>query len=85
MQKGKTVQIRKSAQASAESGKAIFSGNWKGSKSVQELTAIQKGVSLEKWKWFAGGGAFLLHEYILIVGIIAYLQNGTESGSAPNP
>ena len=76
MQKARVVQMaRKSAQASAESGKAVFQVTGKGSKlSVQGITAaIQKGVvALEKMgKWIAaGGGAFLL-VFILIVGIIA--------------
>ena len=76
MQKTRAVQMaRKSAQASAESGKAVLQVTGKGSKlSVQGITAaIQKGVvALEKMgKWIAaGGGAFLL-VFILIVGIIA--------------
>ena len=76
MQKARVVQMaRKSAQASAESGKAVFQVTGKGSKlSVQGITAaIQKGVvALEKMgKWIAaGGGAFLL-VFILIAGIIA--------------
>ena len=76
MQKARAVQMaRKSAQASAESGKAVLQVTGKGSKlSVQGITAaIQKGVvALEKMgKWIAaGGGAFLL-VFILIVGIIA--------------
>ena len=76
MQKARAVQMaRKSAQASAESGKAVFQVTGKGSKlSVQGITAaIQKWVvALEKMgKWIAaGGGAFLL-VFILIVGIIA--------------
>ena len=76
MQKARVVQMaRKSAQASAESGKAVFQVTGKGSKlSVQGITAaIQKWVvALEKMgKWIAaGGGAFLL-VFILIVGIIA--------------
>ena len=76
MQKARVVQMaRKSAQTSAESGKAVFQVTGKGSKlSVQGITAaIQKGVvALEKMgKWIAaGGGAFLL-VFILIVGIIA--------------
>ena len=66
MQKARAVQMaRKSAQASAESGKAVFQVTGKGSKlSVQGITAaIQKGVvALEKMgKWIAAGGsAFLL-------------------------
>ena len=76
MQKARAVQMaRKSAQASTESGKAVFQVTGKGSKlSVQGITAaIQKGVvALEKMgKWIAaGGGAFLL-VFILIAGIIA--------------
>ena len=76
MQKTRAVQMaRKSAQASAESGKAVLQVTGKGSKlSVQGITAaIQKGVvALEKMgKWIAaGGGAFLL-VFILIAGIIA--------------
>ena len=76
MQKARAVQMaRKSAQASAESGKAVLQVTGKGSKlSVQGITAaIQKGVvALEKMgKWIAaGGGAFLL-VFILIAGIIA--------------
>ena len=76
MQKARAVQMaRKSAQALAESGKAVFQVTGKGSKlSVQGITAaIQKWVvALEKMgKWIAaGGGAFLL-VFILIVGIIA--------------
>ena len=76
VQKARAVQrARKSAQASAESGKAVLQVTGKGSKlSVQGITAaIQKGVvALEKMgKWIAaGGGAFLL-VFILIAGIIA--------------
>ena len=76
MQKTRAVQMaRKSAQASAESGKAVLQVTGKGSKlSVKGITAvIQKGVvALEKMgKWIAaGGGAFLL-VFILIAGIIA--------------
>lgn len=76
MQKARVGQMaRKSAQASAESGKAVFQVTGKGSKlSVKGITAvIQKGVvALEKMgKWIAaGGGAFLL-VFILIAGIIA--------------
>lgn len=76
MQKARAVQMaRKSAQTSAESGKAVLQVTGKGSKlSVQGITAaIQKGVvALEKMgKWIAaGGGAFLL-VFILIAGIIA--------------
>ena len=89
MQKARAVQMaRKSAQASAESGKAVFQVTGKGSKlSVQGITAaIQKGVvALEKMgKWIAaGGGAFLL-VFILIVGIIAgaAFSSGSESSEA---
>ena len=76
MQKARAVQMaRKSARASAESGKAVLQVTGKGSKlSVQGIVAaIQKGVvALEKMgKWIvAGGGVFLL-VFILIVGIIA--------------
>ena len=76
VQKARAVQrARKSAQASAESGKAVLQVTGKSSKlSVQGITsAIQKGVvALEKMgKWIAaGGGAFLL-VFILIAGIIA--------------
>ena len=76
MQKTRAVQMaRKSAQASAESGKAVLQVTGKGSKLfVKGITAvIQKGVvALEKMgKWIAaGGGAFLL-VFILIAGIIA--------------
>lgn len=76
VQKARAVQrARKSAQASAESGKAVLQVTGKGSKlSVKGITAaIQKGVvALEKMgKWIAaGGGAFLL-VFILIAGIIA--------------
>ena len=76
MQKARAVQMaRKSARASAESGKAVLQVTGKGSKlSVQGIAAaIQKGVvALEKMgKWIAaGGGAFLL-VFILIAGIIA--------------
>ena len=77
---------RKSAQASAESGKAVFQVTGKGSKlSVQGITAaIQKGVvALEKMgKWIAaGGGAFLL-VFILIVGIIAGAAFSSSSESS---
>ena len=87
MQKARAVQMaRKSAQASAESGKAVFQVTGKGSKlSVQEITAaIQKGVvALEKMgKWIAaGGGAFLL-VFILIVGIIAGAAFSSSSESS---
>ena len=87
MQKARVVQMaRKSAQASAESGKAVFQVTGKGSKlSVQGITAaIQKGVvALEKMgKWIAaGGGAFLL-VFILIVGIIAGAAFSSNSESS---
>ena len=89
MQKARVVQMaRKSAQASAESGKAVFQVTGKGSKlSVQGITAaIQKGVvALEKMgKWIAaGGGAFLL-VFILIVGIIAGAAFSSSSESPYN-
>ena len=87
MQKARAVQMaRKSAQASAESGKAVLQVTGKGSKlSVQGITAaIQKGVvALEKMgKWIAaGGGAFLL-VFILIVGIIAGAVFSSSSESS---
>lgn len=87
MQKARVVQMaRKSAQASVESGKAVFQVTGKGSKlSVQGITAaIQKGVvALEKMgKWIAaGGGAFLL-VFILIVGIIAGAAFSSSSESS---
>lgn len=87
MQKARVVQMaRKSAQESAESGKAVFQVTGKGSKlSVQGITAaIQKGVvALEKMgKWIAaGGGAFLL-VFILIVGIIAGAAFSSSSESS---
>ena len=87
MQKARAVQMaRKSAQASAESGKAVFQVTGKGSKlSVQGITAaIQKGVvALEKMgKWIAaGGGAFFL-VFILIVGIIAGAAFSSSSESS---
>ena len=87
VQKARAVQrARKSAQASAESGKAVFQVTGKGSKlSVQGITAaIQKGVvALEKMgKWIAaGGGAFLL-VFILIVGIIAGAAFSSNSESS---
>jgi len=87
MQKARVVQMaRKSAQASAESGKAVFQVTGKGSKlSVQGITeAIQKGVvALEKMgKWIAaGGGAFLL-VFILIMGIIAGAAFSSSSESS---
>ena len=87
MQKARAVQMaRKSAQALAESGKAVFQVTGKGSKlSVQGITAaIQKGVvALEKMgKWIAaGGGAFLL-VFILIAGIIAGAAFSSSSESS---
>ena len=87
MQKARVVQMaRKSAQASAESGKAVLQVTGKGSKlSVQGITAaIQKGVvAIEKMgKWIAaGGGAFLL-VFILIVGIIAGAAFSSSSESS---
>ena len=87
MQKARAVQMaRKSAQASAESGKVVLQVTGKGSKlSVQGITAaIQKGVvALEKMgKWIAaGGGAFLL-VFILIVGIIAGAAFSSSSESS---
>ena len=87
MQKARVVQMaRKSAQTSAESGKAVFQVTGKGSKlSVQGITAaIQKGVvAIEKMgKWIAaGGGAFLL-VFILIVGIIAGAAFSSSSESS---
>lgn len=87
MQKARAVQMaRKSAQTSAESGKAVLQVTGKGSKlSVQGITAaIQKGVvALEKMgKWIAaGGGAFLL-VFILIVGIIAGAAFSSSSESS---
>ena len=87
MQKARVVQMaRKSAQASAESGKAVFQVTGKGSKlSVQGIiAAIQKGVvALEKMgKWIAaGGGAFLL-VFILIMGIIAGAAFSSSSESS---
>ena len=87
MQKARAVQMaRKSAQASAESGKAVLQVTGKGSKlSVQGITAaIQKGVvALEKMgKWIAaGGGAFLL-VFILIAGIIAGAAFSSSSESS---
>ena len=76
VQKARAVQrARKSAQASAESGKAVLQVTGKSSKlSVQVITAaIQKGVvALEKMgKWIAGGGGAFLLAFILIAGIIA--------------
>ena len=87
VQKARAVQrARKSAQASAESGKAVLQVTGKGSKlSVQVITAaIQKGVvALEKMgKWIAaGGGAFLL-VFILIAGIIAGAAFSSSSESS---
>lgn len=87
MQKARAVQMaRKSAQASAESGKAVLQVTGNGSKlSVQGITAaIQKGVvALEKMgKWIAaGGGAFLL-VFILIAGIIAGAAFSSSSESS---
>ncbi len=87
MQKARAVQMaRKSAQASAESGKAVLQVTGKGSKlSVQGITVvIQKGVvALEKMgKWIAaGGGAFLL-VFILIAGIIAGAAFSSSSESS---
>ena len=87
MQKARAVQMaRKSAQTSAESGKAVLQVTGKGSKlSVQGITAaIQKGVvALEKMgKWIAaGGGAFLL-VFILIAGIIAGAAFSSSSESS---
>ena len=87
VQKARAVQrARKSAQASAESGKAVLQVTGKSSKlSVQGITAaIQKGVvALEKMgKWIAaGGGAFLL-VFILIVGIIAGAAFSSSSESS---
>ena len=87
VQKARAVQrARKSAQASAESGKAVLQVTGKGSKlSVQGITAaIQKGVvALEKMgKWIAaGGGAFLL-VFILIAGIIAGAAFSSSSESS---
>ena len=87
VQKARAVQrARKSAQASAESGKAVLQVTGKSSKlSVQVITAaIQKGVvALEKMgKWIAaGGGAFLL-VFILIAGIIAGAAFSSSSESS---
>ena len=87
MQKARVVQMaRKSAQASAESGKAVLQVTGKGSKlSVQGITAaIQKGVvALEKMgKWIAGGGGAFLLVFILIVGIIAGAAFSSSSESS---
>lgn len=77
---------RKSAQASAESGKAVLQVTGKGSKlSVQGITAaIQKGVvALEKMgKWIAAGGSAFLLVFILIVGIIAGAAFSSNSESS---
>ena len=87
VQKARAVQrARKSAQASAESGKAVLQVTGKSSKlSVQVIiAAIQKGVvALEKMgKWIAaGGGAFLL-VFILIAGIIAGAAFSSSSESS---
>ena len=87
VQKARAVQrARKSAQASAESGKAVLQVTGKSSKlSVQVITAaIQKGVvALEKMgKWIAaGGGAFLL-VFSLIAGIIAGAAFSSSSESS---
>lgn len=87
MQKARAVQMaRKSAQASAESGKAVLQVTGKGSKlSVQGITAaIQKGVvALEKMgKWIAAGGGVFLLVFILIVGIIAGAAFSSSSESS---
>ena len=87
MQKARAVQMaRKSAQASAESGKAVLQVTGKGSKlSVQGITAaIQKGVvALEKMgKWIAAGGSAFLLVFILIVGIIAGAAFSSSSESS---
>lgn len=87
MQKARAVQMaRKSAQASAESGKAVLQVTGKGSKlSVQGITAaIQKGiVALEKMgKWIAAGGGVFLLVFILIVGIIAGVAFSSSSESS---
>lgn len=87
MQKARAVQMaRKSAQASAESGKAVLQVTGKGSKlSVQGITAaIQKGVvALEKMgKWIAGGGGAFLLAFILIAGIIAGAAFSSSSESS---
>ena len=87
MQKARAVQrARKSAQASAESGKAVLQVTGKSSKlSVQVITAaIQKGVvALEKMgKWIAGGGGAFLLAFILIAGIIAGAAFSSSSESS---
>ena len=87
VQKARAVQrARKSAQASAESGKAVLQVTGKGSKlSVQGITAaIQKGVvALEKMgKWIAGGGGAFLLAFILIAGIIAGAAFSSSSESS---
>ena len=80
------IRDRKSAQASAESGKAVLQVTGKGSKlSVQGITAaIQKGVvALEKMgKWIAAGGSAFLLVFILIVGIIAGAAFSSNSESS---
>ena len=89
MQKARVVQMaRKSAQASAESGKAVFQVTGKGSKlSVQGITAaIQKATATlgEMGKWFAAGGMAFLVVFILIAGIIsgAAFSSGSESSES---
>ena len=87
VQKARAVQrARKSAQASAESGKAVLQVAGKSSKlSVQVITAaIQKGVvALEKMgKWIAGGGGAFLLAFILIAGIIAGAAFSSSSESS---
>ena len=87
VQKARAVQrARKSAQASAESGKAVLQVTGKSSKlSVQVITAaIQKGVvALEKMgKWIAGGGGAFLLAFILIAGIIAGAAFSSSSESS---
>ena len=87
VQKARAVQrARKSAQASAESGKAVLQVTGKSSKlSVQVITAaIQKGVvALEKMgKWIAGGGGAFLLAFILIAGIIAGAAFSSRSESS---
>ena len=76
---------RKSAQASAESGKAVLQVTGKGSKlSVQELQQrFKRGSSLEKMgKWIAAGGSAFLLVFILIVGIIAGAAFSSNSESS---
>ena len=87
VQKARAVQrARKSAQASAESGKAVLQVTGKSSKlSIQVITAaIQKGVvALEKMgKWIAGGGGAFLLAFILIAGIIAGAAFSSSSESS---